>query len=256
VRKGEGRLYGLNPVLEALRSGRPFNRIYLTKGRKGAGIREIIRLARAQGIEIRFTPKDIIDKIAIGAAHQGVVAFVASKPYSTLEDVLRIAKEKDGKPFLILLDGIEDPRNLGALVRVAEAGGVHGIILPERHSVGLTEIVAKTSAGALDFMPVVKVKNLKQEIDNLKRLGLWVIGADSNAEKNLYNIDLDIPLALVIGSEGKGLRKGIVESCDLLLSIPMLGRTTSLNVSVAAGVIIYEALRQRLAHREKAKNTN
>lgn len=239
------RLYGLNPALEALRAGRPFERIYLSKERRGNGVKEIIRLAKAQGIEMRFTPKAIIDKIAPGVMHQGIVALVSPKPYSTLEDVLRIAKERNEKPFLILLDGIEDPRNLGALIRVAECGGVHGIILSERHSVGLTDTVAKTSAGALDYMPVVKVKNLKQAIDSLKKEGLWIVGAENKAEKSLFDLSLDIPFALVIGSEGRGLRRVITESCDLLLSIPMQGKTTSLNVSVAAGIIIYEVLRQR-----------
>lgn len=253
-REGRQRLYGLNPVLEALRAGRPFERIYLSKERKGRGIKEIIRSAKSQGIEVRFTPKAIINKIAPGVAHQGVVALVSPKPYSTLEDVLRIAKERNEKPFLILLDGIEDPRNLGALIRVAECGGVHGIILSERRSAGLTNTVAKTSAGALDYMPVVKVKNLKQAIDNLKKEGLWIVGAENKAEKSLFNLNLDIPLALVIGSEGRGLRRGITESCDLLLSIPMLGKTTSLNVSVATGIIVYEVLRQKLTNRAKVNN--
>lgn len=250
-RKWGERLYGVNPVLEALRGGRPFERIHFSRDKKGAGIKEILRLARTLGIEVRFTPKDIIDKIAPGVAHQGIVALVAAKPYNTLDDVLKKAKEKKEKPFIILLDGIEDPRNLGALIRVAESGGVHGIILPERHSVGLTETVAKTSAGAVDHMPVVKVKNLKQAIDNLKNDGLWIVGADNKAERNLFDLDLDIPLVLVIGSEGRGLRKGIAENCDLLLSIPMLGKTESLNVSVSAGVIIYEVVRQKWANKKK-----
>lgn len=249
--KGRGRLYGANPVIEALKAGRPFDRIYLAKERKESGINEIIRLARENRVEIRFTPKHIIDKIGQGVAHQGIVALVSEKPYSTLEDVLGKAKERGEKPFLILLDGIEDPRNLGALIRVAEAGGVHGIILPERHSVGLTATVAKTSAGAIDYMHVVKAKNLRHAIGDLKEAGLWVIGADNRAKKNLFEIDLNIPLALVVGSEGRGLRKGIIESCDLLLSVPMLGKTTSLNVSVSAGVIIYEVLRQRFVDRDK-----
>ncbi len=248
MKKEEGgeRLYGMNPVLEALRAGRPFDRIYLARERKGSGINEITRLAREHRVEIRFEQKYIIDKIAQGAEHQGIIAFVAAKSYSTLEDVLGRANERGEKPFLILLDGVEDPRNLGALIRVAEAGGVHGIILPERHSVGLTATVAKTSAGALDYMPIVKVKNLKHAIGSLKKEGLWIVGADNTAKKSIFTLDLDIPLALVIGSEGMGLRKGIIESCDFLLSIPMMGKTTSLNVSVSAGVIIYEVLRQKL----------
>lgn len=247
-------LYGLNPVLEALRGNRPFDRIYLSRDRRGGSVKEVLGLARAKGIEVRFSTREIIDNIARGVAHQGVVAFVAAKQYSTLEDVLGIAKGKGENPFLILLDGIEDPRNLGALIRVAEAGGVHGIVLPERHSVGLTATVAKTSAGALDFMPVVKVKNLRHTIDSLKKSGLWVIGADNKAKKSLFDLDLDLPMALVIGSEGMGLRKGIIESCDFLLSIPMPGKTTSLNVSVSAGVIIYEVLRQKLSKKEMIAN--
>ena len=246
------RLYGLNPVLEALRAGRPFERIYISREKRGTNIRETLSLANSRGIEVRFTPKDIINKIASGVSHQGIIAIVAAKPYSTLEDVLRIAKEKGEKPLLILLDGIEDPRNLGALIRVAEVGGVHGIILSERHSVGLTETVAKTSAGALDYMSVVKSKNLKHTISELKKEGIWVIGADNSAEKNIFDMDLDIPLALVIGSEGRGIKRVIAENCDLLLSIPMLGKTTSLNVSVSAGIIIYEALRQKRGN-EKVK---
>lgn len=241
----------MNPVLEALRGGRPFDRIYIAGDRKGSGINEIIRLAKEHRIEIRFAPKYIIDKMVHGAAHQGIIAFVAAKAYSTLDNVLDIAKKRGEKPFVILLDGIEDPRNLGALIRVAEAGGVHGIILLERHSVGLTGTVAKTSAGALDYMNIVKVKNLKQAIENLKKEGLWVVGTDNSAENSIYDMDLDMPLALVIGSEGRGLRKGTIENCDLLLSVPMLGKTTSLNVSVAAGIIIYEVLRQRLAKNKK-----
>jgi len=249
-KEGRKRLYGLNPVLEALRAGRPFERIYLSKERKGDGIKEIIRVARSLGIEVRFTPKAIIDKIAPGVVHQGIVALVSPKPYSTLEDVLKLAEERNEKPLLILLDGIEDPRNLGALIRVAECGGAQGIILSERHSVGLTDTVAKTSAGAIDYLPVVKVKNLRHTIDYLKKRGIWIVGAENKAEKSLFDIDLDIPLALIIGSEGKGLRKGISEKCDLLLSIPMLGKTTSLNVSVSAGIIIYEVLRQKWAKKK------
>lgn len=247
MKKEEGgeKLYGINPVIEALRAGRPFYRLYIARERKGSGIGELIGLAREHRVEIRFTPKYIIDKMAQGAAHQGILAFIAAKSYSALADVLDIAKKSGEKPFIILLDGIEDPRNLGAIIRVAEAGGVHGVILQERRSVGLTETVAKTSAGALVYMPVVKVKNLRQAIDEIKKEGLWVVGTDGRAENNLYDMDLDMPLALIIGSEGKGLRRGIIESCDFLLSIPMSGRTTSLNVSVAAGIIIYEALRQK-----------
>jgi 23S rRNA (guanosine2251-2'-O)-methyltransferase len=242
------KLFGVNPVAEALKAGRPVQRLLVAEQRKGdKDVADIIRLARSRGVEVRFSTRDALTREAPHALHQGIIALAAAREYSSLDEVLAVPAQRKQAPLLVLLDGVEDPRNLGAIVRTAEAAGVHGVIIPERRAAGLTETVAKAAAGALEYVPVVKVVNIVNTIEDLKKNGIWITGAEAAGSSVYWDVDLTLPTALVLGGEGKGLRRLVREHCDFLVSMPLLGNISSLNVSVAAGVLLYEALRQRRA---------
>ena len=239
-------IIGINPVMEALRSGRPIQRVLIAEQRKSdRDILEIIRLARQGGVEIRMASRDALNREAPNAVHQGVVASAAAREYATLEDILQIPAQRGQTPLFLILDGVEDPRNLGAVLRTAEATGVHGVIIPERRAVGLTETVAKAAVGALEYIPVVKVVNIVNTIEELKKAGVWIAAAEANGDMQYWDADFARPTALVLGGEDKGVRRLVREHCDYTLSLPLMGQISSLNVSVAAGVMLYEVLRQR-----------
>ncbi|OBR68312.1 23S rRNA (guanosine(2251)-2'-O)-methyltransferase RlmB [Paenibacillus oryzae] len=236
---------GKHPVLEALRSGRSIHKIWIAEGsQKNAGA--IVAEAKKAGIVVMTVDKRKLEAMAGGdIAHQGVIAQAAPFPYAEVEDLLAIAKERGEQPFLVLLDEIEDPHNLGSILRTAECTGVHGVIIPKRRSAGLTATVLKTSAGAAEHVAVARVTNLAQTIDKLKEAGVWVAGTDVSATEDVYRSRFDMPLAVVIGNESKGMGRLIKEKCDFLVKLPLLGRLNSLNASVAAGVLMYEVVRQR-----------
>jgi 23S rRNA (guanosine2251-2'-O)-methyltransferase len=243
------KIIGVNPVIEALKSGRPIQRLLVAEQRKAdRHISEILRLARHAGIEVRMANRDALNREAPGAVHQGVVALAAAREYATLDTVLQLPARRGQASLLLILDGVEDPRNLGAILRTADAAGVHGVIIPERRAAGLTETVAKAAAGALEHVPVVKVVNIVNTIEELKKTGIWVAAAEAGGDMQYWDADLVRPTALVLGGEGKGIRRLVREHCDYSLSLPLMGRINSLNVSVAAGVLLYEALRQRRVH--------
>ncbi len=236
---------GRNAVLEAFRSGKTIDRLYVLDGCKDGPVQSIIREARKQDTIITFVAKDRLDQMSRTRGHQGVVAQGAAYGYVQVEDILEKAREKGEPPFVILLDGIEDPHNLGAIIRTANLAGAHGVVIPKRRAVGLTATVAKTSAGALNYTGVAKVTNLSATIEQLKKEGLWFVCADMGGEL-MYRLDLKGPIGLVIGKEGDGVSKLVREKCDMTASIPMKGEIDSLNASVAAGVLAYEIVRQRL----------
>lgn len=241
----DGRLEGRNPVLEALRAGRPINKLLVAEGSKDGSIREILALARQRRLIIQEVDRKRLDELAGSRAHQGVLAFVAPKPYVEIEALLAGAQARGESPFLLILDELEDPQNFGSILRTAEAAGVHGVVIPRRRAVGLTAAVGKASAGAMEYMPVARVANIAQTLDLLKEKRLWIAGADSSGDRLYYHTDLSGPLALVIGGEGRGLGPLIRSKCDLLVRIPMFGRVSSLNAGVAAALLIYEVVRQR-----------
>ncbi len=239
-------IFGINPVTEALKAGRPIQRLLIAEQRKSdRDILEIIRLAKGKGTEVRIVARDALKREAPNALHQGVIAITAARQYAGLDDILQLPAQKGQTPLYLVLDGVEDPRNLGALLRTAEATGVHGVIIPERRAVGLTETVAKAAAGALEYVPVVKVVNIVNALEELKKAGVWVAGAEAGGDALYWDADFMRPMALVLGGEDKGVRRLVRERCDYLLSLPLMGNITSLNVSVAAGVLLYEVLRQR-----------
>ncbi len=245
-----GKIFGINPVVEALKSGRPVLRLLIAEQRKSdRNTAEILRLARRSGVEVRLTTREALNREAPHAVHQGVVAVTAAHEYSKLDDVLSIPADRGQMPLFLVLDGVEDPRNLGAILRTAEAAGVHGVIIPERRAAGLTETVAKVAAGALEYVPVVKVVNIVNAIDELKKTGIWVAAAEAGGDMQYWDADFVRPTALVFGGEDRGVRRLVRGHCDYTLSLPLMGRITSLNVSVAAGVVLYEALRQRRERR-------
>lgn len=235
-------LVGRNPVSEALRAGREIDKI-LVSSREGS-MKIILALAKEKGIPVIYVEKAAIDRLASGNAHQGVAAYTSPYEYSELDDIFAKAEENEEEPFIIILDGLEDPHNLGAIMRTAECAGAHGVIIPKRHSCGLTETVAKASAGAIEYMPVVKVTNIAQTIDELKERGIWTAACDMGGS-SYCDIDISGKIAVVIGSEGFGVSKLVREKCDYIVSMPMLGKITSLNASNAAAVIMYEIRRQR-----------
>ena len=206
---------------------------------------DLVQLAKAQQVPVHLEPQPAFDRLVPGGRHQGVIAFIAAKSYSSTEDILQRATERDEPPFLVLLDGVEDPHNLGAVLRTAEAAGVHGVFIPERRAVGLTSVVAKVSAGALDHIPVSRVGNLVRLIEDLKKVGVWVYAVEPSAQKLVTQINLSGPVALVFGGEGQGVRPGVLQQCDDRVSIPMKGKVESLNVSAAVAVALFEAVRQR-----------
>lgn len=236
---------GRNSVIEAFRAGKTIDRLFVLEGNQDGPVRTIIREAKKSDTIISFVKKERLDQISTTGKHQGVIAYAAAYEYAEVEDILNDAKEKGEDPFIILLDSIEDPHNLGAMIRTAHQAGAHGIIIPKRRAVGLTATVAKTSAGAINYLPVAKVTNLSQTIEELKEKGLWFVCADMDGEL-MYKMDLKGPIGLVIGSEGEGVGRLIKEKCDFTAKIPMYGNVDSLNASVAMAVLSYEIVRQRL----------
>lgn len=239
-------LVGRNAVTEALKSGRGINKLWIASGDREGSVAEIAALAKERGIVVQYVERAKIESLAGGHRHQGVLAYVAPVPYAELDDILKAAEEKGEAPFLVLLDELEDPHNLGALLRTADATGVHGILIPKRRSVSLNATVAKTSAGAVEYVPVARIGNIAQTLKKLKEKGFWVAGADMDGEKAYYEADLTGPLVLVVGSEGRGMSRLTKEACDFIVSMPMVGRINSLNASVAGSILMYESMRQRL----------
>ena len=242
----ENKIEGRNAVLEAFRSGKPVDKLFVLDGCQDGPVRTIIREARKHDTIIQFVEKERLHQLSERGRHQGVIAYTASYEYAEVEDMLALAKERGEDPFLVLLDGIEDPHNLGAIIRTANLAGAHGVIIPKRRAVGLTATVAKTSAGALNYTPVAKVTNLVKTMEELKKEGLWFVCADMGGEK-MYDLNLKGPIGLVIGNEGEGVSRLVKETCDYVASIPMHGDIDSLNASVAAGVLAYEIVRQRMS---------
>ncbi len=240
------KIIGIKPVIEALKSGRAVQRILIAEQRKpGRDVQEIIRLAKGKNVEVRMTTRDVLNREAPNALHQGVIAVVAAREYAMLADILQIPAQKGQTPLYLIVDGVEDPRNLGAILRTAEVAGVHGVVIPERRAAGLTEITAKTAAGALEYVPVVKVVNMVNALEDLKKEGVWIAGAEADGDLVYWEADFVRPTAIVLGGEGKGIRRLVREHCDYLVSLPLMGRINSLNVSVASGALLYEVLRQR-----------
>lgn len=235
---------GRNPVMEAIRSGRSIESILVAKGERSGSVVAIIAKAKQKNIPVKDVDSKKLDFLAKGVNHQGIVAQCAVKKYSTLEDIFALAEERGESPFIIVLDKIEDPHNLGAIIRTAECAGAHGVIIPERRSAGLSYTVEKTSAGALEYMPVVRVKNISAVLQKLKDKGIWVYGADMDGE-HYKKVNFDGAVALVIGNEGKGISPLVAKDCDVIVSLPMKGKINSLNASVAAGILMYEIADKR-----------
>lgn len=243
-------LYGVMPVLEALRGGeRSIERVVIVEGANHHRLREVLALARERNVPVRRVNRGELQRLAGDVNHQGVVAITAAAKYRDADEMLETlaARRETRAPLVLVLDGVEDPRNLGAILRTAECAGVDGVLIPERRAVGLTETVAKTAAGALEYVPVAKAPNLVRLIERLKDQGIWVVGVEADSKADYTSWDWSVPCALVFGGEGAGLHRLVRERCDALVSIPLLGHITSLNVSVAVGVVLYEALRQRRA---------
>lgn len=235
---------GRNPVMEAIRSGRSIESILVAKGERSGSVVAIIAKAKQKNIPVKDVDSKKLDFLAKGVNHQGIVAQCAVKEYSTLEDIFALAEERGESPFIIVLDKIEDPHNLGAIIRTAECAGAHGVIIPERRSAGLSYTVEKTSAGALEYIPVVRVKNISAVLQKLKDKGIWVYGADMDGE-HYKKVNFDGAVALVIGNEGKGISPLVAKDCDVIVSLPMKGKINSLNASVAAGILMYEIADKR-----------
>ena len=246
MRYEELTIEGRNAVLEAFRSGKTIDRLFVLDGCQDGPVRTIVREAKKHDTIVNFVPKERLDSMSETEHHQGVMAYAAAYEYAEVEDILKIAEEKGEPPFLFLLDGIEDPHNLGAIIRTANLAGAHGVIIPKRRAVGLTATVARTSAGALNYTPVAKVTNMAATIEDLKKRGIWFVCADMGGE-SMYRLNLTGPIGLVIGNEGEGVSRLVKEKCDMIASIPMKGDIDSLNASVATGVLAYEIVRQRLA---------
>ena len=244
MRYEEFTIEGRNAVLEAFRSGKTIDRLFVLDGCQDGPIKSILREAKKTDVIINYVKKERLDQMSETGKHQGVMAYAAAYEYGTVEDMLKVAEEKGEPPFLILLDNIEDPHNLGAIIRTANQAGAHGIIIPKRRAVGLTATVAKASAGAINYTPVAKVTNLATTIEELKEKGLWFVCADLDGQV-MYNLDLKGPIGLVIGSEGEGVGRLVKEKCDFIAQIPMKGNIDSLNASVAMGILAYEIVRQR-----------
>lgn len=240
------RFTGIHAVREALEAGSAFDRIVIAKGRQDSRVEEIVQLARSRGIAVRFEDRGQLDRLANTRDHQGVVAIAAARAAATLEDIIARANQTQSQPGLIvLLDGVEDPHNLGAIVRTALAAGAHGVVIPERRAAGLTDTVARASAGALAHLPVAKVTNLSRAMEQLKEAGYWLVGLDETAEKPYSEVDYTSPTGIVMGGEGGGLHELTRKRCDFVVSLPTTGPVKSLNVSVATGIVLFEALRQR-----------
>ena len=240
----ENIIEGRNAVLEAFRSGKPIDKLFVLDGCQDGPIRTIVREAKKHDTILQFVTKERLSQISETGRHQGVIAYAAAYEYADVEDMLKLAESKGEDPFLILLDNIEDPHNLGAIIRTANLAGAHGVIIPKRRAVGLTATVAKTSAGSLNYTPVAKVTNLAKTMESLKEKGLWFVCADMGGEE-MYDLNLTGPIGLIIGNEGEGVSRLVKETCDFTARIPMNGDIDSLNASVAAGVLAYEIVRQR-----------
>ena len=243
-------IYGKNPVKEALESDQPVNKIYIIKGKKTPYISKLFQSARQKGIPVREIEKNKLQELAGNSGHQGVVAVLSQVSYSEIEDIFRRAKEKNESPLIAILDELQDPHNLGAIIRSAEAFGFHGIVFSKDRSAGLTETVTKTSAGAVVHIPVVRVTNLARTIDELKNHGLWIAGTVQEANDLFFEVDLNRSLGIVVGCEGKGIRSLIKKKCDFMVSIPLVGKVNSLNASVAAAIVFCEARMQRRVKKE------
>jgi 23S rRNA (guanosine2251-2'-O)-methyltransferase len=243
------KLTGIHAVKEALEARRPIDRIAIAKGRQDTRVEEIVQLARKQGVPLRFEDRGQLDRLANSKDHQGVVALAAARAAASLEDILAHANAAAPGQLglIVLLDGVEDPHNLGAIIRTALAAGAHGVVIPERRAAGLTDTVARASAGALAHLPVAKVTNLVRTMEELKEAGYWLVGLDEQGEKNYTEVDYTSPVGMVLGSEGQGLHELTRKRCDFVVSLPTTGPVKSLNVSVAAGVVLFEAIRQRNA---------
>ncbi|AKC64352.1 TrmH family RNA methyltransferase [Clostridium sporogenes] len=237
---------GRNAVIEALKSNKTIEKVMVAKGDLEGSIKIIISLAKEKGIVINEVDRKKLDSISQTRAHQGVIAFTTPYQYCAVEDIIRYAKQKEEDPFIVILDEIEDPQNFGSILRTAEVCGVHGVIIPKRRNVGVTPTVYKTSAGAVEYMKISKVTNINNVIDKLKEKGIWIYGADMCGNDYCFDVSLSGPIALVIGSEGRGISKLTKNKCDVLVKIPMLGNITSLNASVAGGMLMYEILKQRM----------
>ena len=242
------RITGIHAVREALEAGRAFDRIVIAKGRQDSRVEEIVQSARGRQIPVRFEDRGQLDRLANAKDHQGVVALVAASASATLEDILARANGSPGQiGLIVLLDGVEDPHNLGAIIRTALAAGAHGVVIPERRAAGLTDTVARASAGALAHLPVARVTNLARTMEELKAAGYWLVGLDEHAPKSYTEVDYTSPIAIVLGGEGQGMHELTRKRCDFVVSLPTMGPVKSLNVSVAAGVVLFEARRQRRA---------
>jgi 23S rRNA (guanosine2251-2'-O)-methyltransferase len=241
---------GKNPVIEALKAGRPISKILLDNSLRVHGAADqIIRLAKIKGVEIEYLNKQAMDRQSATGSYQGVMALAAAKKYIGLSDLPAISEAKKEPALYLVLDGIEDPHNLGAILRTADAAGVHAVVIRERRAVGITPAVTKASAGAVEYVPVAMVSNIAQSIETFKKNGVWTVGIDMEGETNYGSVDFTLPTAIVIGGEGKGLSELVRKRCDFIASIPMKGQISSLNASVAAAVVMYEALRQRTPQR-------
>jgi 23S rRNA (guanosine2251-2'-O)-methyltransferase len=236
---------GRNPVTELLRSGRSVSRVVIAQGVKEEGLMEILRLARERGIPVGYASRVVLDKEATITNHQGVIAYAAARKEPGFDDLTEISKERKEPPLYVILDGMEDPHNFGAIIRTAEATGIHAVLIRSRREVGLTPVVAKASAGAIEYLPVITVTNITQSITELQRNGVWVTGIEAGGTVSFTEIDYKSPCAIVVGGEGKGISDLVKKRCDFLASIPMHGHISSLNASVAAAIVMYEAYRQR-----------
>lgn len=241
----DNRVEGRNAVLEVLKSDRDVNKILIASGNREGSLSKIVTLAKEKGIVIQYVEKSVIDKLSTTNSAQGIIADVSVKNYIDLDDIVDGIYGKNEIPFLLILDGITDPQNLGAILRTAEAVGVHGVIIPKRRAIGLNSIVSKVSAGAVEYVPVSKVVNISSTIDYLKEKNIWIIGTDMDGKDKFYETDLKCPIALVIGSEGKGISRLVKDKCDFIVNIPMIGKISSLNASVAGALVMYEVLKQR-----------
>lgn len=235
---------GRNPVMEALKSGRDINKIWIAEGSQKGSIQQIVGLAKESNVMVQYVPKKKIEQM-VSENHQGVVASVAAYQYAEIDDLFHRAEQKGEDPFILILDELEDPHNLGSIMRTADAAGAHGIIIPKRRAVGLTSTVAKASTGAIEHIPVARVTNLSRAVDELKERGVWVAGTDAKGKQDFRQLDGTLPIGLIIGSEGKGMSRILRDKCDFLVQLPMIGHVTSLNASVAASILMYEVYRKR-----------
>ncbi len=242
----EFKVEGRNAVIELLKSEKPVNKILIARGDRQGSINEIIKMAKQNKIIVTEVDKSKLDTYSETKHHQGVIAFVSPVEYKDVDYILDIARQRDEDPFILIADEIEDPHNLGALIRSAEIAGCHGVIIPKRRAVAVTEVVSKVSVGATEYMPIARVNNINETIRELKANGIWIVGTDGSAETLYYKQDLTGPIAIVVGSEGRGMNKLTMKSCDYLVKIPMMGKITSLNASVSGGIVLFEALKQRL----------